>query len=491
MIRNIEESHLFNIANPKSIAYFGASNSFSSMGTNMLQSIQMMGFPGKLYPVHPTEETVLGLPAYRSVSDLPEAPDLAVLVLPTRIVIETIEACGKKGIRHAIIVTAGFKEVGPDGIALENELLDTAKTYGVRLIGPNCIGVANPHHRLNSTFLPFEGKPGFIGMASQSGSFITQMFNYLRTRGLGFSTGFSVGNEADIDIVDCMEYFGACPHTTVIALYVESIRRGRAFIETARAIVPHKPIVAFYVGGSEAGRRASFSHTGSLAGPDRLYEGVFRQSGVIRARSIEQMFDFCAVLGTSSPPAGNRIVIQTHSGGPGAAAADCCSRAGLELPPLSDQTLERLSPFIPQTASDANPVDLTYTKNPLDYFSKIPAILLEDGNTDGMLLYFLASESMIKRALEGMGLSAKDVEENTGKIIDQQCESISQLMQSNGKPLVGFSFLTRESGFVKQLQDKGVPILPGPERAAKAMGALVTYKQLVDKLVAGSKKASQ
>jgi len=485
MINTIQESRLFKIANPKSIAYFGASNNFSSMGTNMLQSIQAMGFKGALYPVHPKEKTVLGLPAYGSVSDLPETPDLAVIVLPTRIVIETMDACGQKGIKHAIIVTAGFKEMGPEGIALEKKLLETTRKYGINIVGPNCIGVTNPHHLLNSTFLPFEGKPGFIGMASQSGSFITQMFGYLGPRGLGFSTGFSVGNEADIDIVDCMEYFGACPHTKVIALYVESIKRGKAFIETARAITPKKPIVAFYVGGSEGGRRAGFSHTGSLAGPDKLYDGVFRQSGVIRAYSIDQMFDFCYVLGTLPPPAGNRVVIQTHSGGPGAAAADGCSRAGLELPSLTEETREKLSPFIPSTASNANPVDLTFTKNPLDFFSKIPEILLDDSNTDGMLVYFLASGSMIKRALEGMGLSAKEAEENTDKIIDQQCDSISELMKSGGKPLIGFSFLTREHSFIKRLQDKGVPILPGPERAANAMGALARYKQLADKISTG------
>ncbi len=484
MINTIQESRLFKIANPESIAYFGASNNFSAMGTNMLQSIQALGFKGKIYPVHPKEDSVLNLQAYKSVSDLPCAPDLAIIVLPTRIVIETIKACGKKGIKHAIVVSAGFKEVGSDGVALEKKLLETVEKYGISLIGPNCIGVANPHHQLNSTFLPFEGKPGFVGMASQSGSFITQMFNYLKTRGLGFSTGFSVGNEANIDIVDCMEYFGACPNTKVIALYVESIRRGKAFIETARAIIPHKPIVAFYVGGSEAGKRASFSHTGSLAGPDKLYDGVFRQSGVIRAYSIEQMFDFCCVLGTSPLPAGNRIVIQTHSGGPGAAAADCCSKANLELPPLSEETLEKLSPFIPHTASNANPVDLTYTKNPLDYFSKIPAILLDDTNTDSLLIYFLASDSMIKRALEGMGMPVGDIAENTDKIIDQQCNSIKELFKANGKPLVGFSFLTRESSFIKKLQDNGIPVLPGPERAAKAMGALVRYKQLRDKVSA-------
>ena len=482
MKRNIQDSRLFKIANPASIAFFGASNNYSSMGTNMLQSIQAMGFKGSLYPVHPNEEIVLGLTAYGSVSDLPETPDLAVIVLPTRIVIETMEACGKKGIKHAIVVTAGFKEMGTDGIALENKLLETARAYGITMVGPNCIGVTNPHHLLNSTFLPFEGTPGFIGMASQSGSFITQMFCYLGPRGLGFSTGFSVGNEADADIVDCMEYFGACPHTSVIALYIESIRRGRAFIETARAITPEKPIVAFYVGGSEGGKRASFSHTGSLAGPDRLYDGIFRQSGVIRAYSIDEMFDFCYVLGTLPPPAGNRVAIQTHSGGPGAAAADGCSRAGLALPSLSNDTREKLSPYIPATASNANPVDLTYTKNPLDYFSKIPEILMGDEHTDSMLVYFLASSSMIKRALEGMGMSADDADENTEKIIDQQCSSMADIMKSGGKPLVGYSFLTRQNSFIKNLQDKGIPVLPGPERAAKAMGALVRYKQLRDKI---------
>jgi acetyl-CoA synthetase (ADP-forming) len=210
-------------------------------------------------------------------------------------------------------------------------------------------------------------------MASQSGSFITQMFDYLGTRfGQGFSTGFSLGNEADIDMADCIRYLGACPHTRAIALYIESIRRGRAFIEAAREVSAIKPIVAYYVGGSETGKKACLSHTGSLAGPDRLYDGVFKQSGIIRARSVEEMFDFCYALGSCPLPKGNRAVIQTHSGGPGAAAADACGRSGIELPALSPATLEKLGSYVPHTGSVNNPVDLTFTKTRLIFSMPSP-----------------------------------------------------------------------------------------------------------------------
>jgi acyl-CoA synthetase (NDP forming) len=256
MLKSIEESPLYPIANPKSIAFFGASNRISAMGTNLLASTLALGFEGAIYPVHPREERVQNLRAYKSVPDLPEVPDMAVLVLPTSIVPQMLEDCGKKGIKHAIVVSGGFREKGREGVELEEELVAIANKYGIRFLGPNCIGVANPHHKLNTTFLQHEGSAGYIGMASQSGSLVTQMFNYLSRYGLGFSTALSVGNEADIDIVDCMEYLGSCPNTKVIALYIEAIKRGRAFIEMARSIVPFKPIVALYVGGSNTGKQA-------------------------------------------------------------------------------------------------------------------------------------------------------------------------------------------------------------------------------------------
>ncbi len=484
MITTITQSPLFPIANPKSIAFFGASNNYAAMGSSILTTIITDGYEGSIYPIHPKEKTVLNLTAYADVRDLPEIPDMAFIVLPTKIVVQTLKACGEKGIGHAVIVSAGFNEVGGEGVDLQKQLQHIADHYQIRFTGPNCIGVVNSHAQFNATFLPSKGNKGFIGMASQSGSFITQMFSFLDDRyGQGFSTGFSLGNEANIDMVDCIEYLGACPNTRVIGLYIESIRQGQKFIKTARRVSLIKPIVAFYAGGSETGKRACLSHTGSLSGPDRLYDGVFRQSGIIRAHSIEELFDFCYALGTSPLPRGNRLIVQTHSGGPGAAAADACERCGLELPQLSAETLEKLSPFIPHTGSANNPIDLTYTKNPLDFFHGIPKVLLEEKGTDGMLIYFLASAKMVRTALIGMGVPKEELDTQIENIIDAQCNAIASLVTTHGKPIVGFSFLTRDNDFIAGIQDKGVPVLPSPERAARAFGAMVDYARLKGKLI--------
>ena len=234
---SIFQSPLYPIANPKSIAFFGASNNYSAMGSCILSTILSDGYEGTVYPVHPTENRVLNLPAYAGVKEIPAIADMAFIVLPTKIVAQTLKACGERGIRHAVIVSAGFNEVGGQGVERQQELQQIADQYHIRFIGPNCIGVANSHIKLNATFLPSEGKQGFIGMASQSGSFITQMFSYLSHRfGQGFSTGFSLGNEANIDMADCIQYLGACPNTKVIALYIESIRQGQKFIEIARNV---------------------------------------------------------------------------------------------------------------------------------------------------------------------------------------------------------------------------------------------------------------
>ena len=473
---------LYPIVNPKSVAFFGASNRFTAMGTNQLNALLDLGFEGRIYPVHPKEDFVLGLKAYKKVQDLPEIPDLAVMVLPTHLVTGVVEECGQKGIKHAVVVSGGFKEVGGEGDALEKKLLAVADQYGIRFLGPNCLGVANPHHKFNVTFLPFEGRPGFIGFASQSGSFITQMFGYLSRYDIGFSTGISVGNEADVDIVDCMEYLAACPHTKVIGLYIETIRRGRAFIDMARSIVPHKPIVAYYVGGSEAGQQASFSHTAALAGPDELYDGVLRQSGIIRAQSIPELFDFCWVLGACPRPAGNRVIIQTHSGGPGAAAADACSRAGVVLAKLTPQTREKLSPLVPATGSMNNPVDLTFSKNPLDYFSVIPDILMEENNSDGLLAYFLAPGQSIRRTMQGMGIPPDQIPQLTEKLFDDQGKSLAGLMAKHQKPLIGYTFQSHEELSIQKLRHHGIPVFPSPDRAARAMAALVHYSLLLKKL---------
>ena len=485
MMRDIKDSSVYPIIYPKSIAFFGASNRFSAMGTNQLSSLKSLGFEGRVYPIHPHENRVLGFNAYQSVLDLPEIPDLAIMVLPTGIVPGVMDECGRKGIKHAVVVSGGFNEVGGQGAELEKELKAAAERHGIRFLGPNCLGVANPDHQFNMTFLPFTGRPGFIGLASQSGSLITQMFGYLDRCGLGFSTGISVGNEADVDIVECMEFLAACPKTKVIALYIESIRRGRAFMDLARAIVPTKPIVAFYAGGSEAGKRASFSHTGAMAGPDALYDGMFRQCGVIRADTLTELFDFCRVLGACPRPDSSRVIIQTHSGGPGTAAADACSRNGLKLPLFSEETLARLDPLVPNTGSVGNPVDLTFSKNPMEYFADIPDSLLAEPAAGGLLIYFLAPGLLVQRTMESMEIPADRIPELTEKLFNDQAASLAALVEKHQKPVVGFTFQNHDELFIQKLLEHEMPVFPSPERAVRAMTALVSYAGFIKRYKGG------
>lgn len=485
MIKDIMESPLFKIVNPKSVAFFGASNNFVSMGTNQMASMMDIGFEGPIYPVHLKEDEVLGYKAYRSVLDLPEIPDLAVIVLPTHLVPRVMDQCGQKGIRHAVVVSGGFREVGGDGVDLERQLKEAADKYGIRFIGPNCLGVVNTHHKLNTMFHSYTGAPGYVGMASQSGSFVTQMFDYLEPLGLGFSTCFSVGNSTNADLVDCLEYLGADPTTKVITMYIEALNRGREFIEVCRQIVPHKPIVAYYAGGSETGRKASLSHTGSMAGPDPLYDGIFRQAGVVRAMSIEELFDFAAVVALSPPPKGRRVVIQTHSGGPGAVCADMCGRMGLELPQLADDTVEAITKYLPATGNANNPVDVTFSRDPMVYLTEMPSILLKDANTDGLLMYYLFAKNRMVGNLVNLGMSQEEATAAVEQQFVDQSDKIADMIKESGKPLIGFSFRILDEELVQMIRAKGVPIVPSPVRAAKAMAALRQRQEMIEKIQAG------
>ena len=488
MIRSISESPLYPIANPKSIAFFGASNTFMRMGSIMLSSLQALGYEGKIFPVHPSEKEVRGLTAYAHIKDVPEVPDLAIIVLPTEIVCPTLDDCGKRGIRHAIVVSGGFREAGPEGQALQKELEDIARRWGIRFLGPNCLGVANLHIKLNPTPIKADCPPGFVGLASQSGSFITQMFNYLGRHGMGYSTAFSVGNEASIDIVDCLEYLGACPHTKVITLYIEGINRGDRFVEIAKAITPRKPIVALYVGGSEAGKQAGLSHTGSMSGPNEIYDGVFKQCGIVRARTLTELFDYALALGTLPRPRGNDVVIQTHSDGPNAAAADACGRAGLKLSHLSDETVEKLRTMIPKTASTANPVDMTFSKNHADDYFGIPDAILHDDCVDMLLAYFVSPSLFLERVLGEMGVTPEAVPEETDKLIDEFARQfISLTGRHPDKPIIGFTYRSLQEKLVRTLLDNGVPVYQEPERAARSMAALLEYYKKRDETIAAGK----
>lgn len=471
-----QDSPLYRIMHPRSIAFWGASNDPMAMGTVQLGNLLALGFDGPVYPVHPREEHVRGLKAYRSVKDVPAPVDLAVFVLPTRVVPEILEECGQAGVTRAIIVTAGFGEMGAEGKTLQDRIVNIARSYGITFLGPNCIGVVNPRHKLNTTFYPYQGRAGFIGMASQSGSFITQMFSHLDKFGLGFSQGMSVGNEAVTDIVDCVEYLGQCPDTTVIALYIESIRRGRDFVRVAREVTRAKPIVAYYVGGSQGGSRAGLSHTGALAGPDPLYDGIFKQCGIIRAYSIEELFDFSYVLGSQPIPRGEGVAILTHSGGPGASAADSADRSGLKLVDFSPATVEGLKELVPHTASVANPVDLTFARNYSDYMENLPRILLRDDHVDALFIYCLMPhERVIRSVIDGMVNDPDEARTMALEYIKSQSQAAAALSSAFGKPVVGGTFTTRSEPFVRELQDRGFPCLPSPERAVNALAALTRY----------------
>ncbi len=472
---DFENHPLHGIMHPRSIAFWGASNNPTAMGSVQLAQLRALGFEGPVYLMHPREKAIDGLPAYAHLEDVPGPVDLAILILPTRVVPEILEECGKAGVTRAIIVSAGFGEMGAEGKEQQQRLVEIARTYGIHFVGPNCIGVVNPYVKLNTTFFPYQASKGFIGMASQSGSFITQMFEHLEKFGLGFSQGFSVGNEAVTDIVDCMEYLGECPNTTVIALYIEAIRRGREFCRVAREVSKKKPIVAYYVGGSESGKKAALSHTGALAGPDQLYDGIFKQCGITRASSIEELFDLCYVLGSQPVPRGNRIGILTHSGGPGAAAADTAERCGLRLAQLSPETIDALSPHVPHTASVSNPVDLTFNRNPEDYMQLLPRILLQDENVDMLFLYVLIPVHRVIETLEATGMESGQAADLAATFIADQCKAVAEIAAESGKPLVGGSFCHRTEPFIGELQDLGVPVLPSPERAVKALAYLAKY----------------
>jgi len=474
-MNDFENSPLYRIMHPAGVAFWGASNNPTGMGSVLMSSLRAMGFEGDVYPIHPREKEVAGLRAYSRISEVPGPVDLAVIVIPTRIVPEVMEDCGKAGVKGAIVVSGGFGEAGDEGKRLQEQIGEIARRYNISFLGPNCLGVVNPYAKLNTTFMTYDASPGFVGMASQSGSFITQMSMYLDQFGMGFSEAFSVGNEAQTDITDCLEYLGQSPETKVIALYIETIRRGRKFFEVAKEVSRTKPIVACYVGGSEAGRKAALSHTGALAGPDALYDGIFKQCGIIRASSMEEMFDICYVLGTQPLPKGDRFVVLTHSGGPGASAADAADRSGLRLANLSPETLESLQPLVPHTASVANPVDLTFNRNPSDYTDTIPRIILQDPHVDSLFIYLLFPTERVVRAFEAMTSDPERAEALADQFIQTQCDSVAKLAPTSGKPVVGGSFCPRSERFIRGFQDGGVPVLSSPERAVRALGALSRY----------------
>lgn len=467
---------LCEIMNARSIAFYGASNNLTKMGSSQLITLLCNGYHGKVYPIHPTEKKIFGLTAYSGISEINAPVDCAVIVLPTKLVPGVIEELGAAGISRAVIVTAGFEEVGSADLQLQ--LDRAARKAGVRYVGPNCIGVANLHESYNITVFPFQGEPGSIGMLSHSGTFVTHVMPYLHARRLNYAEAISLGNEGDLDIVDGLDYMAGRDTIKAITCYIESVRRGREFIEKAREVSRIKPIVALYASGTDAGARATASHTAAMASPDGIMEGVFRQTGIIRAATLEEMFDYSCVLSRCPLPAGRRIGILTNSGGPGALMADSIGRLGLELPMFSEQLQDAISEFSPHTASLTNPVDFTFISNWEDFFSRVPSIIAESGEVDVLLFYGLFGIETFLHYRDNPALAPsldRGMIQGALGMGDALKIKIGEALSSLPIPVICSTFLDLDESLIAHLIECGIPFLPTPERAARAAWALCRY----------------
>ena len=373
---------------PESVAVLGASARPGSIGGTVLRNIAEGGFEGPLYAVNRSGESVAGVPGCASVEDLPEPVDLAIVCLPAELVRDAAEGALSRGTRALCVISAGFAEVGPEGVAREDALLAAVRSHGARLIGPNCLGLSLATPRLNATFAPRAFPPGPIGFASQSGALGLVLLERAHERGLGFSAFVSMGNKADVSSNDLLEYWEEDPDTRLVLLYLESFGNPRKFARLARRVSGRKPVLAMKSGVSRAGARAAASHTAALAGSEAAVDALFHQAGVIRSSSIEELLEVATVLSHEPLPQGRRVGVLTNAGGLGILCADACDAVGLELPTLSRKTTEELRCLLPPAASAANPVDLLGSATPSLYESALP-ILLADPAIDAVVVLFV------------------------------------------------------------------------------------------------------
>lgn len=372
---------------PRSVAVIGASTNPESIGNRLFRNLLREGFTGPLYPVNPNARVVNSVRAYDSVLDIPDEVDLAYIVVPARLVLDVVRQCAEKGVRGVVVISAGFSETGEEGAALERELLSIVREAGVRMVGPNCLGVINTNSAvsMNGSFSPVYPPPGNLAMSSQSGALGIAILDYALSAGIGLSHFVSVGNKADVSGNDLMLAWEDDPNVDVILLYLESFGNPTKFSRIARRIARRKPIVAVKSGRTQAGSRAASSHTGALASSDIAVEALFRQAGVIRVDTIEEMFGVGSLLADQPIPAGNRVAVVTNAGGPGILAADALEANGLELPTLSEATQNRLREFLPAEAATANPVDLIASAGPEEFYGATAAVI-ESGEVDSVVV---------------------------------------------------------------------------------------------------------
>jgi acetyltransferase len=378
-------SPLKSIFAPKNVAVIGATEKEGSVGRTILWNLISSPFGGAVFPVNPKRPSLLGIKAYPSVKDIPDQVDLAVIVTPSTSIPDLITECVGVGVKGAIVISAGFKETGPEGVELERRLLENARKGGMRVVGPNCLGVMSPISGLNATFAAGMARKGNVAFISQSGALCTAVLDWSFKEDVGFSHFVSVGSMLDVDWGDLIYYLGDDPHTESIVIYMETIGDARSFISAAREVALSKPIIVIKPGRTEGAARAAASHTGSLTGSDEVLEAAFRRAGVLRVERISEIFSMAEVLGRQPRPKGPRLTILTNAGGPGVLATDTLLTTGGELAEVSQETMDKLSEFLPAAWSHNNPIDIIGDASP-DRYAKSLEVAAQDPNSDGLLV---------------------------------------------------------------------------------------------------------
>lgn len=444
---------------PDSVAVIGASSNPSKLGHAVLKNLVDGGYAqrGMVYPINPGANSILGHKAYPSVLDVPAAIDLVVIVIPYPQVPDALRECGQKGIPAAIVISAGFREAGMEGFERERELIQIAKEYNLRLIGPNCLGVIDTFTPLNASFSAGTPPSGPMAFMSQSGALGTAVLDIALAGRLGLSKFVSLGNKADVSEIDLLQAWKDDEHTRVILIYSEGMPNGEEFIRVARQITPKKPVIAIKSGVTQSGSRAVSSHTGSLAGSEQAYQAAFNQAGILRAESMQALFDMALAIGYQPELRGNRIAIITNAGGPGILATDALERAGLSMARFEIETIHALEQYLPDAASAANPVDVLGDAR-ADRYQFAMEKVIADPNTDGLMIV-LTPQAMTE--------------------IEATAKALGMLADTTDKPILAcFMGEARVDKGIEILNRFGVPNYPFPERAADAFRAMAKYQEI-------------
>ncbi len=446
---------------PKVIAVVGASRRTEAVGYAILKNLLQTGYKGKIYPVNPKAEDVLGVKCIPTVAEIPEEIDMAIFIIPSTAVPAELEACAKKGARAAIVISAGFREIGGDGVNLERQIKQISDTYGIAVLGPNCLGLINndPKLALNASFAGTIPKNGNIAFISQSGALGTALLDYAQGENVGFSKFVSLGNKVDVTELEILHYLKDDPNTDVIMMYLEDIGNGQGFIEIAREITggaKPKPILVIKSGRTAQGAKAASSHTGSLMGADEVYDAVFAQSGVMRMDSAQEMFDLAIVFANQPLMKGSRVAIVTNAGGPGIMATDACVRYGLQMADMSPETVAKLKEKLPPTSNFSNPIDVIGDARS-DRYAHALRCVIHDPNVDGVLV-LLTPQAMT------------EAEATANVIVEVDKESDKTIVTC----FMGHSDV--EAG-VKVLKEHMIPHCSFPENSARTLAAMNRYQQ--------------